>query len=104
MKGVIMDGQVYLKNVVSLDLDRQKCTGCGICVDVCPHEVFEIEEKKARIINRDSCIECGGCYRNCPVGAISVHAGVGCATAIIVGAIKGTEPTCDCSKEPKEKK
>jgi hypothetical protein len=29
--------------------------------------------------------------------AISVHAGVGCVTAIIKGAIRGTEPNCDCS-------
>ena len=99
-----MDGQVYLKNVVTLELDAEKCTGCGICIDVCPHEVFEMEGRKVKIINRDSCIECGGCYRNCPAGAISVRAGVGCATAIIVGAVKGTEPTCDCSKESKEVK
>lgn len=99
-----MDGQVYLKNVVSLELDEKKCTGCGICIDVCPHEVFEMEGRKAQIISRDSCIECGGCYRNCPVGAISVNAGVGCATAIIIGAIKGTEPTCGRSTDEKGEK
>ena len=36
----------------------------------------------------------------CPVSAIDVHVGVGCATAIMVGAIRGTEPTCDCKGGP----
>jgi hypothetical protein len=36
---------------------------------------------------------------NCPEDAISVDAGVGCATGIINGIIRGTEPTCDCSPD-----
>ena len=47
-------GLRYLKNVVTLELNTETCNGCGICVDVCPHEVFEIVEKKARIIDRDA--------------------------------------------------
>jgi NAD-dependent dihydropyrimidine dehydrogenase PreA subunit len=94
-----MDGQRYLRNVVSLKLDSEKCTGCMMCVAVCPHAVFEIAGKKAIIIDRDACMECGACALNCPVGALAVNAGVGCAKAIIVGAVKGTEPTCDCSTD-----
>ena len=40
---------------------------------------------------------CGACAKNCPVTAISVQSGVGCVTAIIRGAIRGTEPDCDCA-------
>jgi NAD-dependent dihydropyrimidine dehydrogenase PreA subunit len=99
MKREDMDGQRYLRNVVSLELDCEKCTGCGLCIAVCPHAVFEIEDRKVHIVDKDACMECGACGINCPTGAISVDSGVGCATAIIVGAIRGTEPTCDCSKE-----
>ncbi len=84
----------YLKDVVSLRLDVDKCTGCGMCLNVCPHAVFEIKEKKAVIVDRDVCMECGACAQNCPPRAIEVQAGVGCAHAIIQGALKGTEPTC----------
>jgi len=90
-------GLRYLPGVVTLALETSKCNGCRMCVQVCPHGVFEIEAKRARIADRDACMECGACARNCPEGAISVDSGVGCATAVILGALRGTEPTCDCS-------
>ena len=48
----------HLKNVATLKLDEEKCTGCGLCVTVCPHEVFTIVEGKAHIIDLDACMEC----------------------------------------------
>jgi ferredoxin len=87
----------YIKDVVTLQLDDARCIGCGMCIDVCPHAVLKIADKKARIVDRDACMECGACAKNCPVSAISVHSGVGCLTAIIRGAIRGTEPDCDCT-------
>ena len=89
----------YLKDVVTLKLDINKCIGCGMCAIVCPHAVFKIDNKKAVIIDKDLCMECGACATNCPVEAIFVKSGVGCATGIITGAIRGTEPTCDCSSD-----
>ena len=86
----------YLPNVVTLKLDRDKCIGCGRCAMVCPHAVFVIENQEARIVDRDACMECGACAKNCPVDALEVEAGVGCAAALIIGALKGTKPTCDC--------
>jgi len=86
----------YLENVVTLKLDLEKCIGCGMCANVCPHGVLEIERRKARIIDRDACIECGACAGNCPVEALTVKAGVGCASAIINSWLTGEEPSCDC--------
>lgn len=84
----------YLDDVVTLQLDQSLCTGCGLCMDVCPHGVYQMGEKVVEFAHKDACIECGACQKNCPVDAISVDAGVGCAAAIIIGAIKGTEPCC----------
>jgi NAD-dependent dihydropyrimidine dehydrogenase PreA subunit len=92
-----MNSLVYLKNVVSLKLDQQKCKGCKMCTIVCPHEVFIIKDKKAFIDKKDLCMECGACQMNCPEDAISVRSGVGCAAGIINGLFRGTEPSCDCS-------
>ena len=90
----------YLPNVVTLELDVAKCNGCRMCVIVCPHAVLAVEDKRAKIIDRDACIECGACQRNCAPGAISVQAGVGCAAAMISAATsrtRGKKPTCGCS-------
>ena len=38
----------YLKNVATLKLDENKCNGCGICIQVCPHAIFKIFEKKSK--------------------------------------------------------
>lgn len=87
----------YLPDVATLKLDPEKCTGCGRCVEVCPHGVFIIgQDKKALITDRDLCMECGACQKNCAFKAIEVKEGVGCAAAIINSIIYGGEPNCDC--------
>jgi len=78
-----MNGYKYLRNVATLELDRAACTGCGRCVEVCPHQVFELAEKLAAISDLDACMECGACAKNCPAAAIRVDAGVGCASGLI---------------------
>jgi NAD-dependent dihydropyrimidine dehydrogenase PreA subunit len=87
----------YLKNVTTLRLESEKCTGCGKCIEVCPHHVFLMKDRKLVIADRDSCMECGACVKNCPFQALEVKPGVGCASAIIKGWLTGTEPSCDCS-------
>jgi len=58
--------------------------------------VFIVANKKAQLIDRDRCMECGACAKNCPVEAIRVEAGVGCASAIIYSWLTGNPPSCDC--------
>lgn len=92
----------YLKNATTLEYDEEKCVGCGLCEIVCPHGVFEVTNGKASLIDRDACMECGACAMNCAPKAITVSAGVGCAAAVITGALRGTEPTCDCGADDDE--
>ena len=84
-----MQRLVYLKNVVTLTLKEDKCNGCGMCLKVCPHEVFGMSGHKAFIIDKDYCMECGACQGNCPTGAIQVDSGVGCAWAMFSAALTG---------------
>ncbi len=90
---------MYLPEVVTLVFSVEKCNGCGMCVQVCPHAVFALENKRAKIVGRDACMECGACALNCPEEAISVRSGVGCAAGILNGALRGTEPTCGCGDD-----
>ena len=87
----------YLKNVATLTLNPDLCTGCRMCIIVCPHAVFTIEKAKAVITDLDACMECGACAKNCSFGALYVRSGVGCAAGILNGILKGKEAACDCS-------
>ena len=89
----------YLRNVVTQTLDVERCAGCGMCAEVCPHGVFVVESRKASIVDRDACMECGACAQNCATRAVTVQAGVGCATAVLQGMVRGGEPNCDCSAD-----
>ncbi len=83
----------YLENTLVYDLVL--CNGCGVCVDVCPHAVFEMDGRKAVLARPTACMECGACRLNCITGAIAVESGVGCATAMITAALKGQkEASC----------
>ncbi len=86
----------YLKNSVSLNFISEKCTNCILCIDVCPHGVFQLKNKKVVVVDKDLCMECGACALNCKYGAIIVNSGVGCASAIINGMLTGGAPSCDC--------
>ncbi len=53
-------------------VDEEKCTGCGICVDVCPAEAIKVTDNKAKI-DAEVCIECGASEDECPEGALSME-------------------------------
>lgn len=91
-----MAGLRYIEEVVTLELDVEACNGCTLCTQVCPHGVFVMEDRRARIVDRGACMECGACAKNCAQGAITLEPGVGCAAAIIYGWVNGTEPSCGC--------
>jgi NAD-dependent dihydropyrimidine dehydrogenase PreA subunit len=94
-----MSGLRYLDDVVTLEFDQAKCTGCQQCTLVCPHAVFAMDGNRAILVDRDACIECGACARNCDFGAIDVRAGVGCAAGIIQSWFRG-QSEVDCGPGP----
>jgi ferredoxin len=91
---------VYLKDVVTLSLDSERCYGCGMCLEVCPHRVLAKDNGKVRIAERDACMECGACAKNCPAEALKVSVGVGCAAAVINSALGRSGSACCCVIEP----
>lgn len=48
----------------------EDCTGCGICVDACEHDVIEVVDDVATVVNSDNCIACDECKGECPSDAI----------------------------------
>lgn len=48
--------------------DREKCEGCGTCIDKCPMHAIRLRDGKA-VILEERCIDCGECIRTCPTKA-----------------------------------
>jgi len=57
----------------SVEVNAEKCVGCGECVDVCPVEVYELQDEKSVPVNEDECLGCESCIEVCEEGAITVE-------------------------------
>jgi ferredoxin len=55
---------------ISVEVDPEKCEGCGVCVDRCFVAAMRLSEGKAVV--GESCKACGRCVDNCPHGAVSL--------------------------------
>lgn len=90
----------YATAMNTLRYDPEFCIGCEMCSVVCPHSVFAMNGRVARLVRPEACMECGACQLNCPVEAITVDSGVGCAAAMIRAALLGQEEaTCGAGAE-----
>lgn len=58
--------------MVKIEIDLEKCDGCGTCVDVCPVEVLEVKDGKAVAVRPEECLVCMACEVQCPNNAIKV--------------------------------
>lgn len=63
----------------SIQIQDERCSNCGICVDVCPNYVFEREDggRSGKVVaaNSGQCCKCGHCVLFCPQNAV-VHQGI----------------------------
>ena len=60
----------------SIDINKEWCKGCGICVSFCPENVLGLDEnEKAIVINPEKCVVCNLCELRCPDMAIAVIRG-----------------------------
>jgi ferredoxin len=53
-------------------VDKEQCTGCGICVDACPQEAISLNDIAK--VDAEKCTDCGTCVEECPNEAISIPA------------------------------
>lgn len=63
---------------VKIEIDMDKCTGCGTCHDICPSDpnVFEIRSdsgaKKSYVVHAEACLECRACEIQCTETALKL--------------------------------
>ena len=58
------------KALAKIQIDPEKCRGCGICKKNCPVNAISGEVKMPHHIDEDICIKCGTCISKCPFKAI----------------------------------
>jgi pyruvate formate lyase activating enzyme len=50
-----------------------RCIGCGVCFQICPHQVHEMGADGRRLLHRERCEQCGGCVAECYCGALVIE-------------------------------
>lgn len=54
-----------------IKIDREKCNGCGLCVNACHEGAIELVDGKACLARENYCDGLGDCLPACPTGAIT---------------------------------
>jgi len=54
-------------------LEREKCSGCGLCVEACPHAAIKLDPQDGLARKCDLCGGSPECTALCPKGAISIE-------------------------------
>jgi Pyruvate/2-oxoacid:ferredoxin oxidoreductase delta subunit len=57
-------------------IDEDLCTGCGMCVDICPTDAIALSSEQTAQRDADQCLGCGLCAGSCPEEAISLKEGL----------------------------
>src|SRR5512137_2397299 len=55
-----------------IEIDEDKCTGCGACVTKCAEGALQIVDGKAKVVNDVFCDGLGACIGECPEGALTI--------------------------------
>ena len=58
------------RNLITVTIDPERCTGCGQCIKVCGVEAITGDKKKAHSIDPELCTKCGACRNVCKFEAV----------------------------------
>jgi len=76
----------YVKEIAEIEVDEDLCSGCGVCIGLCPYGALSLKEGKDRPVAQIDvlkCKRCGSCVAACPSSAITIKDDFKKALAII---------------------
>lgn len=54
--------------------NEERCTHCGVCINICPSGAFELDPVSRRVnFNNEKCLACDLCIKTCPPRAMELH-------------------------------
>ncbi|MFB0501652.1 MAG: 4Fe-4S binding protein [Candidatus Bathyarchaeia archaeon] len=64
-------GKVEIEPIIAV-IDEDLCSGCGVCVALCPYSAIKKDETGIARVTEVACKGCGTCAASCPARAITV--------------------------------
>jgi len=61
------------KKMAKPKVDKDCCTGCGICIESCPTNSLELVDDVSTLVRPDTCTGCGACADACPLECITME-------------------------------
>ena len=55
-----------------IQIDDEKCDGCGLCASACTEGAIQIRDGKAKLVSEIYCDGLGACLGECPQGALTI--------------------------------
>jgi len=65
---VLTKAELQVGGVVA-EINTFRCTGCNVCVTVCPYKAIELDQNSKAVVNQALCKGCGTCVASCRSGA-----------------------------------
>ena len=65
---VLTKTELQVGGVVA-EINQNRCTGCNVCVTVCPYSAIALDDKDKAVVNEALCKGCGTCVSSCRSGA-----------------------------------
>ncbi len=67
-----LTGTYKLTTYGVINMQREKCINCGLCIEVCPRGVYVEENGEILLAHGEKCVNCSACVKQCPVKCLEI--------------------------------